>query len=70
LRIPIITYPLLPDLFPVLTVQWFNIFNILFEVVSAYGGVGLSIVFPLSKRCPDARDIPPPMQRFHLNSML
>ena len=38
--------PFLPDLFPVLTVQWFNIFNILFEVVSAYGGVGLSIVFP------------------------
>jgi Trk-type K+ transport system membrane component len=29
-----------------LTLQWFNIFNILFEVVSGYACVGLSIVSP------------------------
>jgi Trk/Ktr/HKT type cation transporter len=53
----------LPD---ALTFQWFNIFNVMFEVVSAYACVGLSIVCKEGNYV-DGRDIPLSMRPSHRN---
>ncbi|KAH9067652.1 cation transport protein-domain-containing protein [Lactarius vividus] len=49
---------------------WFNIFNIIFELVSAYGGVGLSIGLPYFLRQTESGELllfwrfPPPFQTY------
>jgi Trk-type K+ transport system membrane component len=35
--------------------KWFDLFRVLFELVSAFGGIGLSLGFPSVWTCSDER---------------